>query len=477
MNQEGGTPHEKALPSLAEMRASVNRDRHVADPISWIRETLDEEPWSKQREILESIRDNRRTAVRSCHSSGKSWVASRIAAWWIMSHEPGEAFVVSTATTESQVKAVLWREIGRVHARGNLPGRTNQTEWHMTMPAGNEEIVALGRKPADINMTAFQGIHAPAVLVIIDEATGVATVLWEALDSLISNEWSKMMVVGNPDDPMSEFCDVCKPGSGWNVIGISAFDTPNLTGEKVSPLVADSLVSPIWVEEKRKKWGEQNPLYISKILGEFPSISTDGLIPMEWIMAAQTRTLEPDDAISILGVDVGGGGNKTTTAHRRGNHVRITRDTQNPDTMQTTGQVIRDIEKLGASHANIDEVGIGKGVVDRARELKAPVFGINVGQSPADIKQYLNLRAEGYWQLRERFQDGEIDIDELDDDLAAQLSDMKFKVTSNGKIQIESKLEMRRRGRDSPDRADAVMMAFLEAKHKKTKATWGRRQH
>ena len=105
------------------------------------------------------------------------------------------------------------------------------------------------------------------------------------------------------------------------------------------------------------------------------------------------------------------------------------------------------------------------------------MIGINVGRAPADKKQYLNLRAEGYWQLRERFQDGGIDIDELDDDLAAQLSDLTFQVTSHGKIQIESKLEMRRRGRDSPDRADAVMLAFLESKGKKTKATWGRRRH
>lgn len=467
-------PSEIVLPSLEEMQAIVNRQRWLEDPRAWVREKTGEFPWSKQVEIMKSVAANRRTAVPSCHSSGKSFVSSRIIGWWIDSHPPGEAFVVTSAPTNPQVRTILWREFNRAHKIGSLDGRTNQTEWFMTMPAGNEEMVAFGRKPSDIDMSAFQGIHAKYVLVIFDEATGIPELLWEAADSLISNEFGRFLAIGNPDDPLCEFANVCKPGSGWNVLPISAFDTPAFTKEEVPQVVLDNLVSPLWVEEKRRKWGESNPLWISKVMGQFPDVSEDGLIPLEWIRQAQKRCLLPTNDVNVLGVDVGGGGDKSTVCHRRGSHARIVLESSNPDTMQTTGQIIRLLRELKASQASIDEVGIGRGVVDRAKEQKLPILGINVGQPASDPTQFLNLRSEGYWQLRDRFEAGEIDIDPDDDDLAAQLADLKFMVTSNGKIQIEAKKDMKRRGRDSPDRADALMLAFLE-KRRITRATWGRR--
>lgn len=466
-------------------RKDLNRQLALIDPVDWITNYLAEHPWSIQQRIFESVRDNKRTAVHSCHNCGKSWTASRIACWWLFSHDPGDAFVVTTAPTFPQVRAILWREIGRAHANwqliesrtnhGNIPGRLNQTEWFMTNEdLGNEEMVAFGRKPSDISPTDFQGIHAPNVLVIIDEACGVHVNIWEAADTLVSNSGSKIFAVGNPDDPLSEFATVCKPGSGWNVIGIDGFDTPNFTGEPIPEKIANQLISPAWAEEKRRKWGETNPLYISKVRGKFPSHSTDNLIPMHWIRAAQERSL-PISGDTELGVDVGRGGDKSIIAHRTGGRVRIIHRDTNPDTMQTAGNVVHHYKESGASLIKIDLIGIGAGVHDRVKELDHPIIGVNVGSSPHDKERYLNLRAEGYWGLRERFETGTIDIDPLDDDLAAQLADIKYKRTSSGKIQIESKEEMARRGKHSPDDADAVMLAFIDPVTEQvcTSATWG----
>lgn len=454
-----------------------DRERWAADPVAWVHERLGEETWSKQREILESIRDNRRTAVHSCHESGKSWIAGRVAAWWIETHPPGEAFVVTSAPTGSQVKAILWREIGRVHARGKMAGRCNQTEWWMQMPAGNEEIVAYGRKPDEFDPAAFQGIHARYVLVIFDEAAGIPQSLWEAGDTLIANEGSAFLAIGNPDHADSEFAEVCKPGSDWNVIGIDAFETPNFTDEAISDELSEVLISPTWVDEKRKSWGEENPLWIAKIRGQFPDKSVDGLIPISWVRNAQQRSLDRCDP-RRLGMDVGGGGDLNVIADRAGPVVRIVLADQQPDTMKSCGNLIRMLAETEAPEAYVDVIGIGKGVVDRAQEQGKPVTGVNVGDAASDKEAFVNLRAEGWWGLRERFQSGEIDIDEADDDLAAQLCAIKFKVTSRGKIQIESKDEMKRRGVASPDRADAVMLAFIQLpkpKGKKRGGTWGKR--
>lgn len=464
-------------PALRVSRAEIDAELGRRDPVWWVADRLGEHVWSKQQQILESVRDNRRTAVRSCHSAGKSFIASRLAAWWIECHPPGEAFVVTTAPTGRQVRAILWREIGRAHARGSLSGRTNQTEWWLGMREGNEEIVAFGQKPADMDPSAFQGIHQRYVLVIFDEACGMPAALWEAADTLISNEDSRFLAIGNPDDPVSEFAEVCKPGSGWNVIGIDAFETPNFTGEEIPEKVRHVLIGKTWVEEKRRKWGEDNPLYIAKIRGQFPEVTSDGLIPVRWVKDAQERELPAGEPVE-LGVDVGGGGDRSVIAIRRGPVVRIHRRDQNPDTMQTCGNVVATIREAGASVAKVDEIGIGRGVVDRAKEQDRPVVGVNVGQAASDSEAFANLRAEGYWGLRERFQAGEIDLDPDDDDLAAQLVDLKYKRTSSGKIQIESKDDIRRRGRPSPDDADAVMLAFIrppEPPKKQTRATWGSR--
>lgn len=377
-------------------------------------------------------------------------------------HRPGDAFVVTSAPTGGQVKAILWREIGRAHGIAGLQGRTNLTEWYMTNPrSGKEELVAFGRKPADMNPGAFQGIHAPHVLVVFDEACWMPKTLWDAADSLIANEGSRFLAIGNPDDPASEFAELCKPGSGWNVVPISAYDTPNFTAEPVPETLHKVLIGPTWVEEKRKKWGEKSPLFQAKILGRFPDRSVDGLIPYSAIRAAMERELpmtQPDE----LGVDVGAGGDKNSVARRRGFHVRIIRRDSEPDTMVSCGNLVNDLTVTKSRIAKVDYIGIGRGMTDRARELGRPVLGVNAGWAAKDPKAFANIRAETYWVLRELFVSGNIDIDAEDEELISQLASIRYKRTSRGLIIIEAKADMKARGVASPDDADAVMMAFLE---------------
>lgn len=462
--------------SLRALERAVQRDEWLANPVKWVEERLGAFVWSKQREILSSVAKNRRTAVQSCHGPGKSFVAGLIVSWWIDCHKPGTARVITSAPTGDQVKAILWTEIGRAHDKGNLPGRLNQTEWWLEVGEGREELVAIGRKPKDYSTSAFSGIHERHVLVILDEAAGIPKTLWDSAEGLLSNEECRLLSIGNPEDPTSEFHNECKPGSGANVIRISAFDTPNFTGEYAPEEVKARLVSPVWVEEKKRKWGEDNPLYVSKILGLFPQTSADGLIPIQWIREAQERELVASEPVE-LGVDVGGGANASTIARRNGPVVRIAHKDQNPDTMATLGFVLKEIQVSGASSAKVDYIGIGHGSVDRAKEMSedqkvkmespnlakaaGKIVGVEVGRKAADSEQYVNLRAEGYWLLRERFREGLIDLDPKDEDLAAQLSAIRYK-RSGGRIQIESKEEMRKRGVSSPDDADAVMLAFLD---------------
>lgn len=473
--------------NLGSLQSSVTRGHYWRNPDKWIEDKLDGFTWSKQKEIAFSVRDNRRTAVQSCHGPGKSWIASAIVCCFIDNHKPGEAIAITSAPTGEQVRAILWKEINRAHSKGNLFGRMNQTEWWARMPTGHEEMIAFGRKPADHTPGGFSGIHGKKVLVVLDEASWIHRNIWDSIDSLLANEDSRILAIGNPEDPTSEFFDVCKPGSGWNVIKISAFDTPNFTGEYVPEEVGRSLISPLWQQEKLKKWGIDNPLYIAKILGEFPMITEDTLIQIPWIRAAQYRTLKPTLPIEF-GVDVaGGGGNRSIIAVRKGNVVRLRPPIRLRNTMYTLEKVIRAIKEEEPTRIKVDYIGIGQGIVDRAEQITnnrsdgwrctKDVVGINVGLPSKNDKEYKNVRAHGYWNLREKFEEGSIDIPD-NDDLLAQLSDIRYR-PSDGKILIESKKDMRKRGRSSPDEADAVMLSMLDegiiGKGKITSVLWGKK--
>lgn len=429
---------------------------YATDPVGWVTDKTGEFLWSKQREIAASVVANKRTAVKSCHDAGKSFIASRLIAWWIDSHPPGEAFVVSTAPSFPQVRAILWREIGRAHRKGDLPGRVNQTEWHL-----GPEIVGYGRKPSDYDEHSFQGIHARYVLVVLDEACGIPDQLWTAVEAITTNADCRILAIGNPDDPNTEFGRVCKPGSGWSVIQIAAADTPNFTDEPVPDTIRPVLLDPEWVEDKKRRWGVESPLYISKVDGDFPEISENTLIPASHIAAAQARSIDPAGHPVRLGVDVARfGTDRTIIAKAQGGRVRLVGSFAKQATTETTGEVIAARREHTAVEIRVDGVGVGGGVVDQLAEQGHPVIDMQAGAGATDPTLFMNARAEWHWGLRQLFEDGDIDIDPDDDELAAQLGSIRYRYTSRGQVVIESKDDMRKRGMPSPDRADALMLVM-----------------
>jgi hypothetical protein len=433
----------------------------AVDPVEWIQSKKHTYLWSKQREVCMSVQKHRYTAVRSCHGPGKSYIAANLACWWIDQHPIGEAFVVTTAPSANQVEGILWRELSETHEMAGLPGRI---VWGQ-VPAWKigDRMVAFGRKPADSKdknkaMQAFQGIHARYVLVIIDEATGIPKWLWDAAGTLVTNENSRILAIGNPDDPTSEFEKKHRPASGWNAIKISYRDLPAYSGEKIPFDMAEKLTGKLWVEEKRKEWGEGSPLWQAKVEGEFPDLSDDTLIWPRWIREANERSL-PLLAAGNLGADVARKGTgETCVYHNRNGHVRLVYSGFRQDTVKTARQFARVILEHGAPMW-IDIDGVGGGPYDNLRAEGKAVMPFQGGKAAYNNERYMNLRAEEYWGLRDDFEQGFMDLDPLDEKLQNQLMSLKWEPTKKGLIKIESKEDMEKRGFPSPDRADAVMMS------------------
>ncbi len=118
------------------------------------------------------------------------------------------------------------------------------------------DLVGFGRKPGDMDSDSFQGLHEYRLLIVFDESCAIQESLFTAAESLMTNEGCHWLCIGNPDDNSSFFHKVCTSEPGWNVIPVSAYDTPAFTGEKVPPEVADRLVSRAWVDDKVQRWGE-----------------------------------------------------------------------------------------------------------------------------------------------------------------------------------------------------------------------------
>jgi hypothetical protein len=460
-----------------------NRDRHLGDqiarrvfpaqhehhddPVAWIHERLRAETWSGQDAIARAVAKHRRTACASAHGVGKDWTAAALIAWWLSTRS--DAFVVTSAPTGPQLSGILWREIARLHRRGELAGTVTATGTIPTWRIGSE-LIGWGRKPADLSdpdeaASAFTGIHAKSVLVVLDEASGLDDWLVDAALTLLTSEDSRLLAIGNPLDPASRFARLCAPGSGFETLSFSVFDTPAFTGEKVSADLLAVLPSQEWVSEREADWGRGSPAWIARVEGKFPPSSPDTLIAPHLILAAQAKDL-PAEGDPRLAVDVArSGSDRTIVAARwQSGRVRIVHEAHGDDTMKTAAQVKRllDVDfgppELHEVTAAVDVVGLGAGTFDRLRQLGARAVEFSSAARAYNPERFANRRAEVYWQLRTDLEAGAIDLDPHDAALAAQLGALKWKPDGKGRILIESKDEIRARGLPSPDRADAVSM-------------------
>ena len=423
-------------------------------PVTFAEEVLGVELWSKQQEVLEALGRHRRVAVKSGNGLGKGFSASVAILWFLCCHEP--AVVLSTAPTFRQVRHVLWREVHRRYNRSpyNLGGKLLETRLEM-----GEGKFALGLS-ADSD-EEFQGFHSHNMLIVVDEAEGVSEPIYEAIEAVMTSENCRLLLIGNPTTMSGTFRRAFYEDRAlYHTITISALDSPNVTGSS-NPI--RGVVTQRWVEERRKVWGEDNPIYQARVLGEFPDQGEDTLVPLSVVEAAARgeRPEEPSDQAAVLAVDVARfGSDKSVLLLRRGTSVEQVQVHKGLSTTRLTGHVVDAIRKWEPEEVLVDEVGIGAGVVDQLREQGYRVKGVNVGRAAADGQHYANLRAEGYWNLRQLLLEERLAIP-ADNELIGQLAGMRYSFNSIGQVLIESKEEMRRRGVPSPDKADALMMAFL----------------
>ena len=454
----------------SEMSDAVKRAQ--ADPVWWTRTILGDDPWARQEEIMCAVRDHPEVAVKSSHGTGKSWDAARLALWFLCCYP--SSLVVTTAPTNRQVKNILWREIRTAHARAAFPlgGKllTQQLEFA-------DDWFALGFTAPEYDPERFQGLHQMHVLVIIDEAAGVSKTVRDGITGLLSGAHTRLLEIGNPTDPTSGFADSFR-SADVHKISISAFDTPNFTtfgitetdieeGTWEAKVTGDypypALVTPAWVANRYRRWRPLSPQYQSRVLAQFPEESDDTLIPLRFIEAAVERTLEPVGDVE-LGVDPARYGPDESVIYRRQGPVfRLVDTWGKAGAVETQGRITAAWRKTGAVTIKVEENGLGGPIADNLEGDGVPIEKIDVAGGAYENDEYGNLRAEMYFALAERAEDGSLDLDPEDDMAAAQLASLRYKFGRKGLKFLESKDEMKARRLPSSDRADAIAIANIES--------------
>jgi len=509
--------------AAVRLQDEAKAERYRLDPVAWAEDKLNVMLWSKQKEILMSLAQNKRTAVKSSHSIGKTFICAVAAAWWVSTHD--DSMVQSTAPTYQQVHSLLWEEIRKAQLKANLRGRvTLGDKWlvNRTINGRSKEyLVGEGKKPADSNIHGFHGTHRPdGVLAILDEACGVAESIFTGAEAITTARIDRILAVGNPDDPNTEFGRIFSEAANeWNLITVSAYDTPNFTeeGKQIMDLalqmdkdpelvkatneqdstdyrdphrlkalaILDHMPDPEWIESRRRDWGEDSPRFLSKVLAQFPKTSIDSLFSGSDIETARNNVIEPaETAFRVLGVDVARyGGDKTVVAMNTGGHVEVIGAYNTMDVMEVAATVHKLAIDNGADQVRVDGIGVGGGVVDRliglARSIdnRYTVVEMTAGSRAPDPTLHRNSRAYWYDTLKHQMRNALVDLpdpgyydgdEERTDEqvrrsanaklLLKELTTVKY-AYPNGIMQIESKEDIRRRGDKSPDYVDAVVMA------------------
>jgi len=435
---------------------AIRSATYVVDPVPFVESNFGTRLWEKQEEIIEAVFSRPRVAVRSCHDVGKTFAAAHAALTFFLAHKP--CVVVTTAPTWLQVERILWREIAsafrkiRKHAVGEL--------FTTRLEASNRLLIGLSTDEPE----RFQGFHAENILFVVDEASGVREEVYEAIEGSLASGNAHLLLIGNPTRRSGSFFEAFRSPL-FHKIHISAYDYLNWL-ESHEPI--PGLLTQGWVEERKAAWGEDSPLFQIRVLGEFPSESEDMLIPFSWLTQACERELEPDGR-PVLAVDPARyGQDETVCIEFRDPCLTNVVSWKGRNLMHLTG-FIKDWWGKNRGAIGIDTTGgLGAGVADRLREQKIQPREINFAGKPSR-DDVLNLRAEMYFLLRERLDPQSQAPISLRDVgfLLADLSSLRFEITSAGKLKIEEKDSFRSRTGRSCDWGDALAMAVWLAQQRR----------
>lgn len=419
------------------------------DPVAFVRKVLKADPLPWQEEFLRAVaRGERRISVRAGHGVGKSTACSWVLIWHMTCRYPQKAVV--TAPTAPQLFDALYSELKAWINK--LPdvvkGSFEVFSDRIVLKGAPESSFISARTSSAERPEALAGVHSENVLLVVDEASAVAEQIFEAAAGSMSGHTATTILISNPTRNSGLFYKTHHElASDWFRMHVSCVNNP--------------LVASDFVRQIAATYGEGSNAYRIRVLGEFALADDDTLIPADLVDQAISRDVvghanEP----LIYGVDVARyGTDRTALCKRKGNAVLEIKSWGGLDLMQTVGAIVNEAKIDGPAEICVDTIGLGSGVADRLREMGHNVRDVNVAESSAMNPNANRLRDELWLSVKDWLSTRAVKLPK-DESLRHELVAPRYSFTSSGKIQVESKDSMRKRGHRSPDLADSLCLTF-----------------
>jgi hypothetical protein len=473
------------------------------DPVRFCIEVLDFVPDEWQEAVLRDLAQAPKVTVKSGQGVGKTGLEAATLLWFLTCF-PGSR-VVATAPTKQQLHDVLWSEVAKWQNRSPLLSQLLKwTKTYIYMVGYEKRWFAVARtatKPENM-----QGFHEDNMLFIVDEASGVADPIMEAILGTLTGENNKLLMCGNPTKTSGTFYDSHTADRAiYRCHTVNSMDSKRTNKENIESLI--------------RKYGENSNVVRVRVYGEFPEQEDDVFIPISWLEGSiktelsdatakafgvyrnDAGVLLPVDTSGVTQIDIGCdvarfGDDKTCIGYRVNEVTKIYKKYNGQDTNWTASN----IAKLGLGlidkfkykdriPVKVDDGGVGGGVVDQLRALKRTypqkyswmeIIPVNFGL-PIKHKYYHDTTTYMMGIVRDLIQpfdaEGNKKKPELilpnDNDLVGQLSCRKYSFLSNSKQKVESKKEMKDRDLSSPDEADCILLVCLPVTLKKKKGKEG----
>ncbi|MFW5921217.1 MAG: hypothetical protein ACOCUS_05200 [Polyangiales bacterium] len=471
-------------------RAAVRKFRRYRDdPVRYAREVLGIEAWTSQAELLQAVADHDRVLCRSGHKCGKSLACVVLALWWVSTRARG--YVVLTAPSFHQVKDILWRELREWYPKvrtalggGELP---KDPGTGLELEGGRRIIGLSTSKPENL-----AGISGSELLFVVDEGSGFPDDLYEVLKGNAAGG-AKIVGISNPTRTVGWFFEGFRrgtydlspandngvPAHRWRLLHISSEDAARWNAENDNAI--PGLATWSWVEEMREDEGPdylESAVYLVRVLGAFPSQSTDAVVGYGLVRAAIQRWREDLEAEQrdplVIGLDVARFGDDETMLQAvRGRFAYRARPVDPGDGNQVANAAVKYALELRREQRgeqvriNVDGKGVGASVVHalkvhpKVKEGRVRVCDIDVS-SASDDDDHRNLRSQIWFGISSWLKDGgALPEDEL---LEAELVAPTYTFDVHGRKQVERKEVTRKTLRRSPDRADALGLAVYRGR-------------
>lgn len=446
-----------------------------SEPVVFAQEVLKFEPDGWQAKALDDLAGNSKVAIKSGQGVGKTGMEAVVLLWFICCFPFPR--IVATAPTKQQLHDVLWSEISKWQTKSPLLSEILKWTKTYIYMVGNEKrwfaVARTATKPENM-----QGFHARNMLFIVDEASGVADPIMEAILGTLSGENNKLLMCGNPTRTSGTFFDAFNADRAiYRCHTVSAADSPRTNKENIQSLI--------------RKYGEDSNVVRVRVKGEFPEQEDDVLMALSLVEHSTMLDLPERNPIKRIsfGVDVARyGSDETAIAKNVGGKITLPVTFRGQSLMTTVGKIVQQYRLAikdypayrGKIYVNIDDCGLGGGVTDRLEEVKIEeklsrmvIVPVNaaakvpedaVEDGAAKIKacdKYENMTTYLWGTVKDLMMMDEISL-ENDNEVVGQFTCRKYRLTSRGRMILESKEEMKKRGIESPDRADAVALSCYE---------------